>query len=215
MAKNVDVMSYLPPVLQDYKELKEIAAMENPILNALWQKIDDELNNQFVVTVNREGATRYENMLKLNRLASDTLDVRRFRILAKYNNQAPYTRITLMQILDNVLGEDNYELTISNSEKFIKIRINLTLSSMVDSVNLLLEQITPQNLVLDISPMYYLYSDIDHVPYKALKKYQYYELLITPVVFTGARHRDLIQSTHEELSNFKHITIDEEGIGNA
>lgn len=212
MVKQVDVMSYLPPILQDYKELKEIAAMENPILSYLWQIIEDETNNQFIATINRNGADRYEHMLKIASSSADTIETRRFRILAKYNDQAPYTRITLKRILDSLLGEGEYELTVSPSEKFVKIRIALTLSSMVKAVTDLLERITPQNMVLDISPMYYLYKDIEHVPYKALKKYRYHELLTTPVVFTGAKYSDLTPYTHQQLSVYKHITIDEEGV---
>lgn len=212
MAKQVDMISYLPPVLQDYKELKEIAAMENPILSYLWQKIEDELNNQFVATINSDGADRYESMLKIASLATDTMETRRFRILAKYNDRAPYTHIVLKQILDSLLGEGEYELTISPAEKYIKIRINLTQGSMAKAVNELVERITPQNMELDISPMYYLYKDLEHVPYKALKKYQYHELLTTPVVFTGAKYSDLMRYSHQQLSAYKHITIDEEGI---
>ena len=60
MAREVDLISYLPPVVQEIKELVEIANDENPVIHALRQEIESALNNKFVLTVNEDnnGATR-------------------------------------------------------------------------------------------------------------------------------------------------------------
>lgn len=110
MAREVDIIDYLPSVLHEIKEIVGIANVEKPVLEALWQEIENTLNNQFVVTANEKGASRYEKMLKLSVPATDSIETRRFRILARYQEQAPYTNRVLKQLLDSLLGEGKYEL---------------------------------------------------------------------------------------------------------
>ncbi|NLY80446.1 MAG: DUF2313 domain-containing protein [Lysinibacillus sp.] len=156
MAREVDILNYLPPVLKEIKELVEIAYVENPIINALWQEIEKALNNQFVLTVNEDknGAARYEKMLKLKVPATDTIETRRFRILSRYQEQAPYTYTVLKQILDSLLGEEHYEMTRNVAEKWLKVKLELTVRGQFEAVELLLERITPQNMILTVELRY-------------------------------------------------------------
>lgn len=156
MAREVDVLSYLPPVLNEIKELVEIANVENPVLNDLWQEIENALNNQFVLTVNEDknGATRYEKMLKLAVPATDTIETRRFRLLSRYQEQVPYTYKVLQQVLDSLLGEENYDLTRDVADKWLDVKIELTVKGQFEAVEVMLERITPQNMILTVGLRY-------------------------------------------------------------
>lgn len=154
MARDVDILDYLPPVLKEVKELVEIANIENPVLSDLWQQIEDVLNDQFIVTATEKGSTRYEKMLKINVPASDDLETRRFRLLTRFREQSPYTWKVLHQLLDSLLGEEHYELTRNATEKWIKVKLELTVKGQFEAVELMLERITPQNMLLTVELRY-------------------------------------------------------------
>ena len=160
MVREVDVISYLPPILHEIKEIVAIANVENPVLEALWQQIEDTLNNQFVITANKNGADRYEKMLKLNVPATDTIETRRFRILTRYQEQVPYTFKALKQLLDSLLGEGQYDLKRDVEAKTLSVKIELTVKGMFDAVVVMLERITPQNMELTVQLRYNQHSTL-------------------------------------------------------
>ncbi|MEH7392387.1 putative phage tail protein [Bacillus sp. JJ1474] len=154
MAREVNVLSYLPPILHEIKELIIISNAENPVLEALWQEIENTLNNKFVISANEDGIGRYEKMLKLNVPATDTLETRRFRILTRYQEQAPYTNQVLKQLLDSLLGAGQYELKRDVAAKTLSVKIELSVKGQFDAVVVMLERITPQNMVLTVELRY-------------------------------------------------------------
>lgn len=158
MAKDVDVLSYLPQVLHEFKEIVEIANVEEPILERLWEEVENTLNNQFIITANAEGAGRYESILKLVSGESETIETRRFRILTRYQEQAPYTHKVLEQLLDSLLGEGQYELTRNVAEKWLKVKMELTVKRQFEAVEVMLERITPQNMILTVELRYNQYA---------------------------------------------------------
>lgn len=150
MAKEVDILGYLPPILLEIKELKAIAGVENPILESLWRMIDATLNNQFIITADEEGISRYEKMLGLQVSDSDTLETRIFRVLARYQEQAPYTYRTLRLILDSLLGVGNYTMERNVAEKWLTVKIELIVKRQFEAVEETLERMVPQNMILTV-----------------------------------------------------------------
>lgn len=169
MAREVDVSSYLPPVLQEVKELVEIANIENPVLETLWQEIENTLNNQFVITANENGAKRYEKMLKMSVPGTDALETRRFHILTRYQEQIPYYFKVLSQLLDSLLGEGRYLLNRDVANKTLTVKIELTVKGMFDAVIVMLERITPQNMVLVVDLRYNTWGKIKQLTWGDLK----------------------------------------------
>jgi len=160
VAREVNILSYLPPVLQEIKELIEVANIENPVLESLWQEIENALNNQFILTANEQGAARYEQMLKLNVPGTDELETRKFRVLTRYQEQPPYTNRVLKQLLDNLLGEGQYEMTRDVVNKTLTVKIELTVKGQFEAVTVMLERITPQNFKLSVQVRYNQHSKL-------------------------------------------------------
>lgn len=176
MAREVNIISYLPPILHEIKEIVAIANVENPVLEGLWQQIEDTLHNQFVLTANENGAERYEKMLKLKVPGTDTLETRRFRILTRYQEQAPYTYRVLNQLLDSLLGEGQYELKRDVAAKTLSVKIELTVKGMFDAVVVMLERITPQNMVLTVQLRYNQHSTLGRYTHAQLAAYTHQQL---------------------------------------
>lgn len=154
MAREVNIFSYLPPVLHQIKEYIEIAKIENLVLEDLWQKIEDALNDQFIVTATEKGLERYEKTLKLRASDSDSIETRRFRLLTRYQEQIPFTFAYLNQSLTVLLRDKHYEIERDVSKKTLTVKVELAERSQFESVVMMLERTTPQNLVLTVGLLY-------------------------------------------------------------
>lgn len=176
MAREVDILSYLPSILHDIKELQKVSELENPSLERVWELVESILNNQFILTLDDRGASRYEKMLGLIAGESETLETRRFRILSRYQEQAPYSYPVLKQLLDSLLGEGKYELTRSTSEKWVRVKMGLTVAREFDIVEVLLERVTPQNMLLYVEIRYNQHSALARFTHAQLASYTHKQL---------------------------------------
>lgn len=106
------LLSYLPPFLREYEELRCITDSEYPEVEYVNNGIRLVLSNQFIKTLSAEGCERWENILHITPLSNDTLDIRRKRILEKFNAHLPYTKRSVQTKLDAIYGEGNVILSI-------------------------------------------------------------------------------------------------------
>lgn len=168
MAREVDILSYFPPVLHEIREIIEIANVENPSLESVWQAIEDALNNQFILTANEEGLARYEKMLDLKVPATDDAETRRFRLLTCFNEQPPYTNKVIKRLLDSLLGEGHYEYNRDTANKKITVKLELTVKWQFDAVFFMLERITPQNMIITVGLRYNQHYKLERYKYSEL-----------------------------------------------
>lgn len=108
--RTVQLENYLPPVLQDVRELQQITATENPELNQLNQCIDDALADAYLNDMTLNGIKRWESMLHI--APSGTLDDRRKAIILRLNEMLPYTIRRLRQMLASICGDDGYSVAV-------------------------------------------------------------------------------------------------------
>lgn len=182
MVKGVDGLSYLPPIFHEIKDMIEIAKVENPLLKDLWQEIENALLDQFLMSATERGIKRNEDMLHIVSMATESLETRRFRLLTRFNEQVPYTRPVLRNLLNTLLGENGYELTINTADKTLKVKIELTVRGMFQAVEEMLERIVPQNMVLTIELRYNQYialSDYTHAQLTAFTHNQLREEVLS------------------------------------
>lgn len=176
MAREVDFLGYLPQIFKQVEEIQAIAYVETPILEKLWQAIEDILNDQFIVTATDSGLSRQEKMLKLNVPATDTIETRRFRLLSRYQEQAPYTNKVLKQLLDSLLGEGKYYYERNVAEKWLTVKLELTVKGQFEAVDLMLERITPQNMILTVELRYNQYSKLAQYTHAQLAAFTHHQL---------------------------------------
>ena len=65
MIREVDLASYLPAFMQNYKEPVAALEAENPEFQNLWQGAERALNNHFISTADEYGLSRYEKLLDI------------------------------------------------------------------------------------------------------------------------------------------------------
>ena len=123
MIQEVDLISLLPPFLAAYKEIHAALAAENPEFQAIWQAADNVLSNEFIVTADAWGVSRFENMLGILPQKEAALEDRRTAVLMKYNMRSPYTIRRLREILAEAVGKENYRVELTPEEYRLMIQI--------------------------------------------------------------------------------------------
>lgn len=176
MDRYVNIIDYLPQVLKDLEEIKALNDVENPILIQEWMFAENQLNNQFIETANEDGIKRYERMLKLNYSDADTLETRRFRILSRFQEQAPYTWRVLNKILTSLLGTGGYRVERNVADKVLNLKIDLTVSSQFDILVETLERIVPANMEINVELLFNSHQTLSQFTHEQLSAYTHKQL---------------------------------------
>lgn len=147
------LMSYLPYVLRDYTEIQAILVGQQPELDQAWEAAETLLDNQFIVSAEGLGLSRWEKILGITPKGTDSFTDRRFRILARWNEELPYTIRQLRAILETLCGSGNYTAEMAG-EYTLSVKVGLAAKNNFADVQAMLERVTPQNLVLSVSQLY-------------------------------------------------------------
>jgi hypothetical protein len=148
--------------MKEVREFKLLATVENPELNLLWSTLGEVWSNQFIAELLISGVLRWENMLKLRPLSTDTIEDRRIRILAKINEQIPYTYRRMIQILNALCGEGLYDVDLDHNTYQLSILINPDITGNIDRISKTLYPIIPANLSLYLAMQMYQAWKIKH-----------------------------------------------------
>ena len=145
------LVDYIPAVLRDM--LSPVAAAQQTEVEILWQACDATLDDQFLSTATQNGVQRWENILDITPKGTDTLDIRRFRIQTRLNEQLPYTWNRLCQSLTALCGQGEY--TISMTGPFaLSVRLALTSKKKLSDADAMVARMAPANLVLVVDLLY-------------------------------------------------------------
>lgn len=152
MARTVTLLeTYYPNIMQQVREFQKIAEVEDPEFNAAWGCAEDVFSDEFIESLTANGCKRWESILKLHPLNSDTLEVRRKRILVKINTVVPYTHRSFQNILNAIYGVGKAKISLNyNNYEFW---LDLAASILPKSAELrsLSREIIPANLTINVS----------------------------------------------------------------
>lgn len=148
MNREVDLLSYLPPYLQEFKENRATLEAENPEFVLVWNGADRVLKNEFIATADEYGISRFESILKITPSAGDTLEFRRQRVFLRWFNRKPYTFRVFVERLAAICGDSDFTVVKDFEERYrIYITVDLEMPGLVDEVDRLIEQMMPCNMV--------------------------------------------------------------------
>lgn len=152
MIREVDLASYLPEFIKEYKEPVVALETENPEFNITWNATDRILYNRFISTADAYGISRFEKILGLYPENSDTLEVRRMRVQNRWFTKIPYTVRVLASKLTECLGEQyNFDIYADFNKTYeMTVVIYTSDDSQVQEVKYLLNVMVPVNIVVDI-----------------------------------------------------------------
>lgn len=147
MTREVELVSYLPPYLQEYEQQNAALTAENPEFILVWNAVDKVLYNEFIATADEYGISRFEDMLGILPFAEDTLESRRTRIQSRWFTSIPYTMKSLLTKLITLCGKNNFTVTKQFEKYQIRIETNLELFGQVDELENIVSKMFPCNTV--------------------------------------------------------------------
>ena len=143
---NINLLSYLPDFMQEYREIRRIMESEEPEFKILWNLFKKVFNNQFIQYCDEDGISKFEEMLGLHRYENDTLEIRIFRVLTYWNDQIPYTWRVLVNRMNQLCGIGNYELKPNFNAYELGVVTKFDDVKKYDELNNMLKTILPANL---------------------------------------------------------------------
>lgn len=151
---------YLPSILLKTYEFPLLCDTEQREFDRLNTAVDEVLDAQFVSTAGERGIERYEQIFSIVPQDTDTLDERRFRVLAKINAQLPFSIRRLRQQLSTLCVEDGYRMEIDGGRYTLTVKVALTAKRNQQAVEELLADIVPANMVCTTSLLYNQHADL-------------------------------------------------------
>lgn len=148
MTREVNLVSYLPPFLAEFKEIAVTLEAENPEFVLVWNAAERVLYNEFIETADEYGISRFEKMMGLFPSDDDTLESRRARIMSKWLTELPYTMRTLIRNLQVLCGGEDFKVSKTFSDYTIRITTHLRLYSQITELKELLERMIPANIII-------------------------------------------------------------------
>lgn len=167
-----ELILYLADYIRDAME--KITVPEQPEFDQYYQSLQSVEANQSLDTLDEDGVTMWERILKINPLASDTLANRRFRIKARLFEQLPYTHNKLTETLENLCGKDKYSVDYDGYT--IIVRVDLESRNNYNTVDSYLQRVLPANLAVDLSLMFNQHWHLAQHKHHTLANYTHYQL---------------------------------------
>ncbi|NLI90206.1 MAG: DUF2313 domain-containing protein [Epulopiscium sp.] len=172
----VDILEYLPDEISELREFKAIGDTENLELISLWEELEDILDDQFIETATERGIAKREKIIGITPFADDDLESRRFRVLARENDKLPYTYKALIARLNQLCGEDGYEIDRNVGDFSLSIKIELIKKKMFEEVEKVLDAMVPQNMIFTVELRYNQYSKLANYTHTDLSYYSHKEI---------------------------------------
>lgn len=148
MNREIDLLSYLPPFLQEFKENRETLNAENPEFVLVWNNADRVLRNEFIETADEYGISRFEGILKIIPSRADTLEIRRKRVMLQWFSKIPYTLRVFLERLSAICGDSDYSVVKEYLKYKIGITTNLEEAGQAEELDRLIEEMMPCNMVV-------------------------------------------------------------------
>ncbi len=145
-----NLIKHLPLFLRDIREYKEIYNTEEIELKDLEKKVEEIIREASAETAKGYGLDKYEKILNIVK-TTDVIDERRFKIKTKLTNQLPFNMKWLDNKLKNLVGEENYKITLDAENYKITIQISHIFPDVVTVIKEDLRQQLPANLIIIVN----------------------------------------------------------------
>lgn len=155
MRRDIDISAYLPPFMVEYRELGKTLEVQNIELQRLEDRHWQEIDNRYITTADKDGIARFEELLGLTASDGDSLEIRRQKVISKWNDALPYNYAYLVKLLNANCGEGKYLIDLSKIKQYTLIlRLMPDKKDAIVELVRKIEAILPANIIIDDSVIY-------------------------------------------------------------
>lgn len=150
----------LPPHLEETYTMKAIRSVAEAQCGDLHDEIQARKNDLFIDTATEAGIKRREKILRIAPQDTDSIEMRRARVKAKWYDKNPYTETYIRRQLTSMIGGDTYTMTTEGDTMTVIIEDAVSWD-IVYAVEEYLEEIIPLHIILDIRSATHAETEID------------------------------------------------------
>lgn len=114
-----DLTELLPPVFRNIKSMLSAAWSENKELLKFKAVLGEIKDNFFIQTCDVQTLQYWESLLNIRVYAGETIEDRRQEIIRRLMNNQPITLKYVRKVMNDMFGEGNYEILISENNPFV------------------------------------------------------------------------------------------------
>ena len=148
-----NLKTYLPSIYTDVEEMKIITDIEDELFNDVANTLLSSKNNQFITTANGQGIQRYEEILGIKSNSAEDLEFRRQRVLNRFSTNQVFTKKSLQQKLDLILGENNYNVYIDTNNYTLIIESSAANQQWYHELLVTINNSKPANMIFINKPL--------------------------------------------------------------
>lgn len=158
--------------IPDIKRIYEINADQEAMLDASVNALFDDI---FLETMDETKTARWEKMLFIIPLDTDTLSERRFRIQTRVLERMPYTYRVILRKLQT-LCPGGVDWTVDTEKQLIIVRVALASKNMRADVDELLDNVLPLNMEYTLIILYNTYAMLEKHTNGNLKQFTHQQI---------------------------------------
>lgn len=149
--ERIRLIDYLPPVMQDFAEMQEIMGVENKETDQIDSDIRRVFDSGFIADCDEWGIEKYEQILGIVSDTSDTLELRKSRVMIHWNDSVPYTYRTLVKRLNAICGVNNYTISGDLEDYILNITTKMDIPGQTKEVEEALAKMLPENIAYSLN----------------------------------------------------------------
>lgn len=174
--RTISPIKYLPELLQPIQDFQGLNDAYKAELKDLYEACAALFDDQFISTASETILTKWENHLGILPNATDTLDERRFRILAKLNDTPPYTERYLKNKLVELCSDGEFELEIDIPNYTVRVGVTVNSPANTETINAWLSELLPANLLLIVYQILTRHYELYEYTHDNLAKYTHNQI---------------------------------------
>lgn len=168
---------YLPPLYNDVLEMTSLLTAEGVVMGTASTEAENTLKDQFIQTATNYGITLFEDVLGIvPNPSTESWEYRRLRLLSRMSTNPPFTEEFLDQHLEQIIGAGNYTIAVYPATYTVSVRILIPARTFFAEAQLLMLDVVPANMIMDISIQYNSYADLAPYTYAQLAALTYYDM---------------------------------------
>ena len=160
-------LDLLPEVLQDSPEFRAIAAAVDDQAQKLQRRQSTMLLDKRIGSASGDVISRWERVLSLESNPALSLDERRYRILTRIRLRMVMTLRKLREQLSQ-LTDEGATVSVDYARRLLKVQLALKSKHNHSTVDKLLRETMPANLVIVIEQLYNRWSDYNSCTWRDL-----------------------------------------------